>query len=98
MQCGIPGINKTYGVAKGASNYEPADADLPSEEVWSTRKYLDYIPEVFAAVRAEFGNDIHLLRCASPPYSHRGGAFGKELEPYHLFWLEDAVPAENRRI
>ena len=97
MQCGIPGINKTYGVAKGASNYEPADADLPSEEVWSTRKYLDYIPEVFAAVRKEFGNDIHLLH----DVHHRltpieAARLGKELEPYHLFWLEDAVPAENQ--
>lgn len=97
VQCGIPGINKTYGVAKGATSYEPADADLPSEEVWSTRKYLDYIPEVFAAVRKEFGSDIHLLH----DVHHRltpieAARLGKELEPYHLFWLEDAVPAENQ--
>src|SRR5690554_6452818 len=32
VQCGIPGIAKTYGVAKGDASYEPADSALPSEE------------------------------------------------------------------
>src|SRR5207302_891651 len=41
-QCGIPGIASTYGVAKGRMYYEPADADLPSESVWSTSKYIDH--------------------------------------------------------
>lgn len=97
VQCGIPGIEKTYGVAKGNGSYEPADSDLPSEEVWCTRKYLDFIPEVFAAVRKEFGNDLHLLH----DVHHRltpieAARLGKELEPFRLFWMEDAVPAENQ--
>lgn len=97
VQCGIPGIEKTYGVAKGEKNYEPADADLPSTEIWSTEKYLNFIPEVFAQVRKEFGNEIHLLH----DVHHRltpieAARLGKDLEPYHLFWMEDAVPAENQ--
>ena len=97
IQCGIPGIEKTYGVAKGDKSYEPADADLPSVEVWSTEKYLNFIPEVFAAVRKEFGNDIHLLH----DVHHRltpieAARLGKDLEPYRLFWMEDAVAAENQ--
>ena len=97
VQCGIPGIEKTYGVAKGEKSYEPADADLPSTEVWSTEKYLNFIPEVFAEVRKEFGNDIHLLH----DVHHRltpieAARLGKDLEPYRLFWMEDAVPAENQ--
>src|SRR5690625_3139699 len=39
VQCGIPGIAKTYGVAKDDASYEPADSALPSEESWSTHKY-----------------------------------------------------------
>src|SRR5690625_6068776 len=35
VQCGIPGIAKTYGVAKDDASYEPADSALPSEESWS---------------------------------------------------------------
>jgi len=97
VQSGIPGIKKTYGVATGNKNYEPADADLPSTEIWSTEKYLNFVPELFAAVRKEFGRDIHLLH----DVHHRltpieAARLAKELEPYHLFWLEDSVPAENQ--
>src|SRR5690606_8253675 len=97
VQCGIPGIEKTYGVAKDNKSYEPADSDLPSVETWSTEKYLNFIPELFAEVRKEFGNDLHLLH----DVHHRltpieAARLGKELEPYHLFWMEDAVPAENQ--
>ncbi len=97
VQSGIPGIAKTYGVATSQKNYEPADSDLPSTEVWSTEKYLNFVPELFAAVRKEFGNDIHLLH----DVHHRltpieAARLGKDLEPYRLFWMEDAVPAENQ--
>jgi mannonate dehydratase len=97
VQSGIPGIAKTYGVSTSQKNYEPADADLPSTEVWSTEKYLNFMPELFAAVRKEFGNELHLLH----DVHHRltpieAARLGKDLEPYRLFWLEDAVPAENQ--
>lgn len=97
VQSGIPGIAKTYGVSTSQKNYEPADADLPSTEVWSTEKYLNFVPELFAAVRKEFGNEVHLLH----DVHHRltpieAARLGKDLEPYRLFWMEDAVPAENQ--
>jgi mannonate dehydratase len=97
VQSGIPGIAKTYGVATSQKNYEPADSDLPSTEVWSTEKYLNFMPELFAAVRKEFGNELHLLH----DVHHRltpieAARLGKDLEPYRLFWMEDAVPAENQ--
>ncbi|WP_018013355.1 D-mannonate dehydratase ManD [Teredinibacter turnerae] len=97
VQCGIPGIASTYGVPKGGKAYEPADADLPSESVWSTEKYLNHIPKLFAAVREQFGDDLHLLH----DVHHRltpieAARLGKESEPFHLFWLEDCVPAENQ--
>ena len=97
VQSGIPGIAKTYGVSTTQKNYEPADADLPSTEVWSTEKYLNFVPELFAAVRKEFGSELHLLH----DVHHRltpieAARLGKDLEPYRLFWMEDAVPAENQ--
>lgn len=97
VQCGIPGIASTYGVAKGNKNYEPADADLPSVTSWSSEKYLNYIPQLFAEVRQQFGDDLHILH----DVHHRltpieAARLGKEVEPYHLFWLEDCVPAENQ--
>ncbi|MBD3586409.1 D-galactonate dehydratase family protein [Salinimonas sp. HHU 13199] len=97
VQSGIPGMASTYGVAKDGHKYEPADADLPSESVWSTEKYLNFMPELFDAVRSKYGFDVHLLH----DVHHRltpieAARLGKELEPFKLFWLEDCVPAENQ--
>src|SRR5688572_11431515 len=40
LQSGVPGLPSTYGVSKDKLFCEPADAQLPSENVWSTSKYL----------------------------------------------------------
>lgn len=96
VQCGIPGLDKVYGVGK-AGHYEPADSDLPAEHVWATEKYLNHVPKLFAAVRDQFGEDLHILH----DIHHRltpieAARLGKEVEPFKLFWLEDPVPAENQ--
>ena len=95
VQSGIPGLQKVYGVSDGAA-YEPAlKGTLPNEENWSTEKYLNYIPNLFSAVREQFGPDLHLLHDAHHRLSPIEAArLGKALEPYHLLWLEDATPAE----
>ncbi|MEO5771066.1 MAG: D-mannonate dehydratase ManD [Burkholderiaceae bacterium] len=97
-QSGVPGLEKVYGVAKDTSRpYEPADAALPSEGDWATHKYLAHTPKLFDAVRAAVGPDTHLLH----DVHHRltpieAARLGKDLEPYRLFWMEDATPAENQ--
>ena len=95
IQSGIPGIEKTYGVSKGGKFYEPAGRGLPAEESWDTSKYLSFIPEVFRKAREEYGDNVDLLhdvhhRC-TPVEAAR---LAKELEPFHLFWLEDPVAGE----
>ncbi len=97
VQSGIPGVANTYGVSAPGKKYEPASSDLPVEENWSTEKYLNFMPELFSAVRREFGDELHILH----DVHHRlapieAARLGKELEPFHLFWLEDCVPAENQ--
>ncbi|HXJ87601.1 MAG TPA: D-mannonate dehydratase ManD [Candidatus Binatia bacterium] len=94
-QSGIPGLASTYGVAKDKMFYEPAEKGLPPENLWSTEKYLLHVPKLFEALRLKFGDDLHLLH----DVHHRltpieAARLGKSLEPYHLFWLEDAVAAE----
>lgn len=98
VQCGIPGVSTTYGVAKiEGQRYEPADSDIPAEHVWSTQKYLNYVPKLFEAVRDEFGFDLHVLHDVHHRLSPIEAArLGKLVEPYGLFWLEDCVPAENQ--
>jgi mannonate dehydratase len=95
VQSGVPGLKSTYGVAKDDKYYEPAERGLPSESLWSSEKYLRSVPKLFEAIRKAVGDDLDLLH----DVHHRltpieAARLGKELEPYHLFWLEDAVAAE----
>jgi mannonate dehydratase len=87
----------TYGVSGDKMFYEPADAGLPTENLWSTGKYLSHLPKLFEALRVRFGAAPHLLH----DVHHRltpieAARLGKSLEPYALFWMEDATPAENQ--
>jgi len=96
-QSGVPGLDKVYGVGRGTLAYEPADASLPSEHDWDSAKYLRHTPQLFDAARAQLGWEHHLLH----DVHHRltpieAARLGKDLEPYRLFWMEDATPAENQ--
>jgi mannonate dehydratase len=94
-QSGVPGLPTTYGVSDDKMFYEPAARGLPLENVWSTEKYLMQVPKLFKAVRAKYGDEIHLLHDSHHRLTPIEAArLGKELEPYHLFWLEDPVAAE----
>jgi mannonate dehydratase len=96
-QSGIPGVAMAYGVGRGVLHYEPADAALPTETVWDTRKYLNFVPKLFERLRDVYGAGPALLH----DVHHRltpieAGRLGKLLEPYDLFWMEDCTPAENQ--
>lgn len=94
-QSGIPGLPSTYGVAKEKLFYEPAAKGLPPENLWSTSKYLAYVPKLFEQLRNKFGFEVHLLHDSHHRLTPIEAArLGKDLEPYRLFWLEDPVPAE----
>jgi mannonate dehydratase len=94
-QSGVPGLSSTYGVPKGRLPYEPAEPGLPSEHAWSSERYLAFAPSLFERLRKEFGPDVHLLHDAHHRLTPIEAArLGKSLEPHHLFWLEDPIPAE----
>lgn len=94
-QCGVPGLDDIYGVSKDNKPYEPAAQGLPKENLWDTAKYLNHVPKLFRRLRDVYGQDLHLLHDAH----HRctpieAARLAKELEPFHLFWLEDVVTGE----
>jgi mannonate dehydratase len=94
-QSGVPGLKGTYGVSKDKKFYEPAQRGLPQENEWSTELYLNHVPKLFAALREAHGDEVHLLHdCHHRLTPIEAARLGKALEPYHLFWLEDTVPAE----
>jgi len=95
LQSGIPGLDHTYGVPKDNKPYEPAQPGLAHEDYWDTAKYLNFAPKLFAKGREILGEDVHLLH----DVHHRltpieAARLAKALEPFHLFWLEDAVSGE----
>jgi mannonate dehydratase len=96
-QSGVPGLAVSYGVSRAKLFYEPATKNLPEEQIWSTEKYLDFVPKLFEAIRARHGFGPHLLH----DVHHRltpieAARLGKSLEPYRLFWMEDPTPVENQ--
>jgi len=96
-QSGVPGLALAYGVGRGEMHYEPADAALPTETVWDTRRYLTMAPKLFEALRTRFGPEPRLLHDVHHRLTPMEAArLGKSLEPYDLFWIEDATPAENQ--
>jgi mannonate dehydratase len=95
VQSGIPGLEGVYGIGRGTMNYEPAERGKIPEREWSSERYLNFAPKLFERVRREVGPEVHLLH----DVHHRltpieAARLGKELEPYHLFWMEDPTPAE----
>jgi mannonate dehydratase len=97
LQSGVPGLPSTYGVSHDKLFYEPAAENLPKENSWSSEKYMRFAPALFEAARSALGWDAHLLH----DVHHRltpieAARLGKDLEPFRLFWLEDAAPAENQ--
>ncbi|GAB2509351.1 D-galactonate dehydratase family protein [Pseudoxanthomonas sangjuensis] len=95
-QCGVPGVKKAYGVSS-ARGYEPAESELPAETVWNTPRYLEVAPKLFERLRKDHGNHVELLHDVHHRLSPIEAArLAKSLEPYRLFWLEDATPAENQ--
>jgi mannonate dehydratase len=94
-QSGIPGLASTYGVPRENQPYEPAEKGLPSEAAWATEKYLRHVPLLFAKLRDQLGDEVHLLHdCHHRLTPIEAARLGHDLEPYRLFWLEDPVTAE----
>ena len=96
-QSGMVGVKGAYGVGRGDLYYEPADRTLPTETIWDTPSYLNHAPKLFERIRDVHGPNIELLH----DVHHRltpieAARLGKSLEPYRLFWMEDATPAENQ--
>lgn len=95
-QTGVPGLELAYGVGRGELHYEPADAQLPTETVWDTSRYLTHVPKLFDRLRDQYGFDVHLLHDGHHRMTPLEAAqLGKSLEAHRLFWLEDVTPAEN---
>ncbi|PRB66820.1 D-mannonate dehydratase ManD [Arthrobacter sp. MYb213] len=97
VQFGVPGLEKVYGVTRGAATYEPAGRGIgPVTEEWDSAAYLRTAPQMLARVRDAVGDELHLLHDVHHRLTPSEAArLAQDLEAVRLFWLEDVMPAEN---
>ncbi len=91
IQVDIPGCEGTYGTSDSYSD------DLPTQEIWEPRPYLQTIPKLFKYLREELGNEIELLHDVHERLTPvEAKILASELEPYELFFLEDPIRPEHK--
>src|SRR5437762_2925643 len=95
-------IEGTYGTA-GAKPAEAAAgrvanmALLPQTEVFEPAPYLSTVPRLFEHLRAKLGQEVELLHdCHEKLDPIQAARLARDLEPYHLFFLEDCLRPEYK--
>jgi mannonate dehydratase len=97
VQVAISGL-ATYGAAVSS---EPAGAEMigPTnpKNIWEPGPYLRTIPKLFEHLRVALGEEIELLHDVHERISPSQAVnLCKEVEKYHLFFLEDPLPPEEK--
>ncbi len=96
VQMAIQGLS-TYG-AKSPSG-QPGDVKTPADgrpQVWEPKPYVRTLPKLFEHLRKQLGDEVELLHDVHervPPVLAL--QLAKDLEPYHLFFLEDPFSPED---
>ena len=92
----VPGYS-TYGSARSLPTSEQTPAHLRTkQEPWEPTPYCRLVPRMFEHLRTRLGDEVELLHDVHervPPIQAIGLA--KELEQYHLFFLEDLFAPED---
>ncbi len=108
-QVAIPGNKGTYG-AGGAAEATSATwgnteggavwgdgGPMPFVETWEPGPYLRTIPKLFAHLRDKLGDEIELFHDVHERLTPiQAARLARELEPYHLFFLEDPLRPEHK--
>ncbi len=92
-QVAVPG-RSAYGT--GAAMNPRLDGLEAPGEWWDPRQYCRIVPRLFEELRSTLGEDVELLHDVHervPPTMAL--QLAKDLEPYHLFFLEDIVAPED---
>ncbi len=97
VQVAIPGL-ATYGAAVSS---EPMGTEMigPTnpKNIWEPGPYLRTIPKLFEHLRVALGEEIELLHDVHERISPSQAVnLCKEVEKYHLFFLEDPLPPEEK--
>jgi len=99
-QIAVPGGAGTYGVSSSAHEDNPTDAEgklLPPMERFEPGPYLRIVPKLLEHLRLTVGDEIELLHDVHERLNPvQAARLAKEVEPYHLFFLEDPLRPEHK--
>lgn len=95
MQVEVPG-QATYGTESDLHTHETVDGPTAPQNVFEPADYARLAPKLFEHARRELGDEVELLhdiheRVPAPLAIQ----LAKDLEPYRLFFLEDALSPED---
>lgn len=70
---------------------------MPMVETWEPAPYLRTIPRLFAHLRTALGEEVELFHDVHERLNPiQAARLAKELEPFHLFFLEDCLRPEHK--
>ena len=101
-QVAIPGLEGTYGTSSRRKSEETAgrvdqQGELPETEIFEPSPYLRIVPKLFEHLRAKLGDEVELLHDTHEKLAPiQAARLARELEPYHLFFLEDLLRPEHK--
>jgi mannonate dehydratase len=98
VQMDIPGM-ATYGAAVRTEEPREPVVSSPTNPrlVWEPARYVRAIPKLFEHLRSTVGDDVELLHDVHERISpSQATQLCKDLEPYHLFFLEDPLSPEDK--
>ena len=108
-QCAVPKATGTYGVgggreaagatwAAGTGDSYGDGGPMPHEERnWEPAQYLRVVPRMFGYLREKLGHEVELLHDTHERLNPiQAARLAKELEPFHLFFLEDPLRPEHK--
>jgi len=101
-QVALPGLEGTYGTSTRRKSEETAGRvdqqdSLPQTELFEPGPYLRTVPRLFDHLRSKLGEEVELLHDTHEKLGPIDAArLAHELEPYHLFFLEDLLRPEHK--
>jgi mannonate dehydratase len=70
---------------------------MPAVETWEPSPYLRAIPRLFAHLRGALGDEVELFHDVHERLTPiQAARLARELEPFHLFFLEDCLRPEHK--
>ncbi len=93
----IPGNRGTYGTETQDPKIGAVQVGMPDLETWEPAPYLRTIPQLFAHLRDQLGDEIELFHDVHERLTPiQAARLARELEPFHLFFLEDPLRPEHK--